>query len=61
MNYENYINANRSTYNDPTENTEEAYLCINCQLDLSDEEIKEDLKNCFKCTEEIEEEETLEK
>jgi hypothetical protein len=38
----------------PTENTEEANLCLNCQLDLTDEEIKEDLKNCFRCIDEIE-------
>ena len=59
MNYENYINAIRYIYNNPNENTEEAVLCLNCQMDLTDEEIKEELKNCFSCTEEIEEEEEL--
>ena len=39
----------------PIENTEEANLCLNCQLDLTDEEIKEDMQNCFECTEELEE------
>jgi len=59
MNYENYIKSIRSIYNDPSENTEDAILCINCQMDLTNEEIKEDLKNCFECTEELEEEKEL--
>ena len=59
MSLKNYINATRSIYNDPTENTEEASLCLNCQMDLTFEEIQEELKNCFSCTEEIEEEAQL--
>jgi len=59
MSLKNYINATRSIYNDPTENTEEASLCLNCQMDLTFEEIEEELKNCFSCTEEIEEQEEL--
>lgn len=60
MNYKSYTEATRSTYgNDPTENIEEAYLCLNCQMDLTFEEIQEELKNCFSCTEEIEEQEEL--
>tara|TARA_R110002096_G_scaffold311618_1_gene505912 strand:+ start:329 stop:508 length:180 start_codon:yes stop_codon:yes gene_type:complete len=40
---------------DPAEfNGSDQILCLNCQLDLTDEEIKEDMKNCFSCTEEIE-------
>ena len=54
MNLENYINGIRSVYQDPTENTEESELCLNCQMDLTFEEIQEELKNCFQCTEELE-------
>ena len=46
----------RPILSDPTEfNETEAVLCLHCQMDLTDEEIKEDLKNCFECTEELEE------
>ena len=57
MNFKNYINASKSLYNDPRENTYFAILCFNCQSDLTDQEIKEGLKNCSECeeTEEVEE------
>lgn len=57
MNFENYIKGTRATHgNDPAENIEESSLCLNCQMDLTFEEIQEELKNCLSCTEEIEEE-----
>ena len=50
MNLQDYTEATRSTYgNDPTENTQEAVLCVNCQLDLTDEEIQEEQQYCFDC------------
>jgi len=55
MNLENYINGIRSVYQDPTENTEESEQCLNCQMDLTFDEIQEELKNCFQCTKEEEE------
>ena len=44
-----------TTSGDPTEwNGKESESCVNCQIDLTYEEIQEELKNCFSCTEEIE-------
>jgi len=41
---------------DPTEwSGKESESCVNCQMDLTFEEIQEELKNCFVCTEELEE------
>lgn len=37
----------------------ESECCLNCQMDLTFEEIQEEFKNCFSCTEEIEEQEEL--
>tara|TARA_R110000765_G_scaffold306279_1_gene400169 strand:+ start:267 stop:458 length:192 start_codon:yes stop_codon:yes gene_type:complete len=56
MNLQDYTEATRSTYgNDPTENTQEAVLCINCQLDLTNEEIQEEQQYCFDCLDIIDE------
>tara|TARA_R110000772_G_scaffold194656_1_gene305426 strand:+ start:763 stop:993 length:231 start_codon:yes stop_codon:yes gene_type:complete len=53
MNFKSYTEATRSTYgSDPTENTEEAILCVLCHNDLDAEEIAEqedDIKYCFDC------------
>ena len=53
MNYKSYINATRATYgSDPTENTQEAILCVLCASDLTPEEITEqddDNKFCNDC------------
>ena len=53
MNYKSYINATRATYgDDPTENTQEAILCVLCASDLTPEEITEqddDNKYCNNC------------
>ena len=56
MNLKSYTAATWATYgDDPTENTEDAILCVNCQLDLTDEEIQEEQKFCFDCLDIIDE------
>ena len=53
MNFKSYTEATRSTYgSDPTENTQEAILCVLCASDLTPEEITEqddDNKYCNDC------------
>ena len=52
MDIKSYINATRETYgSDPTENTQDAILCVLCHNDLDAEEIAEqdDIKYCFDC------------
>jgi len=53
MNFESYIKATRGSYGeDPTENTEEASLCVLCASDLTEEEIElneDDNKYCNDC------------
>ena len=53
MNFKSYTEGTRATYgSDPTENTEDAILCVLCHNDLDAEEIAEqdnDVKYCFDC------------
>ena len=53
MNFKSYTEATRASYgDDPTENTQEAILCVLCHNDLDAEEIAEqqdDLKYCNDC------------
>lgn len=54
MSLKNYIQGINQAHNNPNKNTVDASLCLNCQMDLTFEEIQEELKNCFECTEEEE-------
>tara|TARA_R110000772_G_scaffold184013_1_gene295130 strand:+ start:751 stop:981 length:231 start_codon:yes stop_codon:yes gene_type:complete len=53
MNFKSYTEGTRATYgSDPTENTEDAILCVLCAADLTPEEITEqddDNKFCDNC------------
>ena len=50
MSLKNYIQGINQAHNNPNENTIDASLCPTCQMDLTFEEIQEESKKCFECT-----------